>query len=57
MKFSKDEFVERYKAKYGEEPKPYMISITELVLNAYNEGFEDGLQKSKCKCLAKAGNT
>lgn len=47
MKFSKDEFVARYKDKYGEEPKPYMISITELVLNAYNEGFEDGLQQSQ----------
>lgn len=55
MKFSRDEFISRYRQEYGEQPSPASIAIAELYMKAYNRGLQHANTKNTDSLTAAEG--
>lgn len=40
MKFSKDEFIKRYKTEYGKTPTDNLVAIAECIAELYEQGYD-----------------
>lgn len=53
MAFSKEEYINNYKNKYGEIPSKLLLTAAECAYNAYEDGFKDGIRMCENKCLSE----